>query len=174
MRPPRFSAISIAAGLAALAIVTAGCGGGSDEVAQQEPATETAAATPTEPPGETQTTSQPPSFQLEDGEFVPMDQVKQALDEGADFIILDTRVPEAYVELRIPGALSLPFYEVDERYQDLPKDAWIVAYCSCPTAEAEAAVEVLRSKGYDKTAVLLEGFPAWVDAGYPTTSGPAA
>jgi rhodanese-related sulfurtransferase len=166
---------SLVVALVALALL-AGCGGGETAPSAEPQPTETAVTSETAPTqqGTSETGAREPSFELQDGEFVPMDQVKQAMDEGAALIVVDSRVPEAFAESHIPGALSIPFYEIDERYPELPKDTWIVAYCSCPTAEAEAAVEVLRARGYEKTAVLLEGYPAWVEAGYPTTTGSGA
>lgn len=155
-----------------LLVLVAGCGGGGETAPSAEPATTEATVTSETVTSETvtsETSAREPSFDLQDGEFVPMAQVKQAMDEGAKLIVIDSRVPELFVGSHIPGAISIPFYEIDERYAELPKDTWIVAYCSCPTAEAEAAVEVLRARGYEKTAVLLEGYPAWVEAGYPTT-----
>lgn len=163
---------------AVLLALVSGCGG-ADETAPSAPPATTETPVTSEAPvtGESTTGeagSPEPSFQLQDELFVPMAQVKQAMDQGADLILMDSRVPEAWASDHITGAISVPFYEIDERYAELPKDTWIVAYCSCPTAEAQAAVEVLRARGYPKTAVLLEGYPAWKDAGYPTTTGPGA
>ncbi len=154
-----------------LLLLAAGCGGG-DEGAPSTAPTTAQASEPTT--GAVETGPREPSFQLQDELFVPMAQVKQAMAEGANMILVDSRVPEAWAQDHITGAISIPFYEIDERYSELPKDTWIVAYCSCPTAEAQAAVEVLRAKGYTKTAVLLEGYPAWQDAGNPTTTGTGA
>jgi cytochrome c oxidase cbb3-type subunit 3 len=107
------------------------------------------------------------------GQLVPMAQVKQALDEKRRIVIVDARAPSDWSQLRIPGALSLPYYELSG-IDRLPKDGtWIVAYCACPHHLAGIVVEELRKRGYEHSAVLDEGILAWQRAGYPlyTASG---
>lgn len=111
-----------------------------------------------------------PNFSPE-GLYVSVDDVKREMDRGADFIILDAR-PKADYELdHIKGAISMPFFEVEERYNELPKDKWIVAYCACPRAESEHAVKVLRSKGFTKVKVMYEGYFEWLARNYPIVKG---
>jgi mono/diheme cytochrome c family protein/rhodanese-related sulfurtransferase len=101
------------------------------------------------------------------GQLVAMAQVKQALDEKRRIVILDTRAPSDWRRLRIPGALSLPYYDLS-RIDRLPKDGtWIVAYCACPHHLSGIVVEELRKRGYEHAAVLDEGILAWQQAGYP-------
>jgi rhodanese-related sulfurtransferase len=154
---------------AATTVSAAGCGG---EPSGSE-------APPAAPPAEPATTTAQgggaePSFTLQDDLYVGIDEVAAELERGADFVIVDSRPSADFAESHITGAISMPYYEVEQRFAELPKDTWIVAYCSCPTAEAEYAVELLREQGYEKTSVLLEGFPAWVESGYPVTAGPEA
>jgi len=93
------------------------------------------------------------------------------MDRGADFIILDAR-PKADYELdHIKGAISMPFFEVEERYKELPKDKWIVTYCACPRAESEHAAKVLQSKGFKKVKVMYEGYFEWLARNYPIAKG---
>ena len=103
--------------------------------------------------------------------YVSIDELKRELDHGADFVLLDTRSRPDYLFDHITGAMSMPFFEVEERFAELPKDKWIIAYCSCPRAEAENAVRVLQTQGFDKVAVMYEGYFEWRDRGYPITSG---
>jgi rhodanese-related sulfurtransferase len=112
-----------------------------------------------------------PEFSLEEGLYVGVEEVKRALDRRADFILLDARASSDFEVSHITGAVSVPYYEVEKHLAKLPKDAWIVAYCSCPRAEAESAVDVLRENGYTRTSVLYEGYPEWESRGYPTSSG---
>jgi rhodanese-related sulfurtransferase len=103
--------------------------------------------------------------------YVSIDELKRELDRGADLVLLDARSRPDYLFDHITGAMSMPFFEVEERFAELPKDKWIIAYCACPRAEAENAVRVLQTQGFDKVAVMYEGYFEWRDRGYPITSG---
>ena len=102
--------------------------------------------------------------------YVSIEELKRELDRGADFVLLDARSRGDYLFDHITGAVSMPFFEVEERFSELPMNKWIVAYCACPRAEAESAVHVLQEKGFDQVAVMYEGYFEWRDRGYPTTT----
>ena len=82
--------------------------------------------------------------------YVTVDELKREMDRGADFVLFDARARPDYLFDHITGAISMPFYEVEERFAELPMDKWIIAYCACPRAEAERAVAVLQTKGIRK------------------------
>ncbi len=82
----------------------------------------------------------------------------------------DARARPDYLFDHITSAISMPFYEVEERFAELPMDKWIIAYCACPRAEAERAVAVLQAKGFEKVAVMYEGYVVWKERGYPVSS----
>jgi rhodanese-related sulfurtransferase len=103
--------------------------------------------------------------------YVGIEELKRELDRGADFVLVDARSRADYLFDHITGAVSMPFFEVEERFSELPMDKWVIAYCACPRAEAERAVHVLQEKGFDKVAVMYEGYFEWRDRGYPTTTG---
>ncbi len=52
-------------------------------------------------------------------------------DDG-DVIVLDVRPVEEFEAGHIPGAISVPLDELQERLSSLPRDAEIVAYCRGP------------------------------------------
>ncbi|HEU5478199.1 MAG TPA: c-type cytochrome, partial [Candidatus Tumulicola sp.] len=87
----------------------------------------------------------------------PADTVKAQLDRGARMAILDARAPQDYVNEHIAGAVSVPFYDPDRYFPDLPKDAWLVCYCSCPHAESGQLATKLLNAGFTKVTVLDEG-----------------
>lgn len=135
-------------GLLLLLVVAAGCGG-------QKGAAEAAKPAPNFP----------------EGPYVSVDDLKREMDRGADFIILDARPKQDYELDHIQGAISMPFFEVEQRYQELPRDTWIVAYCACPRAESEEAVSVLQEKDFKKVKVLYDGYFEWLGRGYPVEKG---
>ena len=62
---------------------------------------------------------------------VTVDEAKAALDSGAA-IIVDVRSQEAYDASHVAGALFIPLgaFETDITSVDLPKDQWIITYCT--------------------------------------------
>ncbi len=113
-----------------------------------------------------------PDFTLKDGLYVSIDQVKAALDAKRRLVITDARPPSEWLNLRIKGAISTPYYD-PKALDDLPKDGtWIVAYCACPHHVSGVVVEALRKRGYPHTAVLDEGIFAWQQKKYPVIVAP--
>ena len=112
----------------------------------------------------------PPDFP-EGEEFISADLVYEQLEAGAVFQLLDARPTVDFEEEHIVGALSTPFYEIEEHEPTLPADVWYIAYCACPHSESGIVADYLRSAGHETVAILDEGFLYWVDQGYPTESG---
>jgi len=101
----------------------------------------------------------------------PADTIKAELDRHARMALLDARAPSDYTAEHIIGAVSVPFYDPDPYVADLPKDSWLVCYCSCPHAESRGLAQSLMSKGFTKVTVLDEGLGVWKARKYGTESG---
>jgi cytochrome c oxidase cbb3-type subunit 3/ubiquinol-cytochrome c reductase cytochrome c subunit len=99
------------------------------------------------------------------------DIVKGQLDKRARMALLDARAPSDYAAEHISGAVSVPFYDVEPYVASLPKNAWLVCYCSCPHAESGQLAQTLVSRGFTRVTILDEGLRYWHVKGYPTTSG---
>ena len=97
--------------------------------------------------------------------------MKKQLDRGARMGLLDARAPSAYANEHIKGAVSVPFYDPDPFMAKLPKDAWLVCYCSCPHAESGQLASALEKKGFKKVTVIAEGLGFWKAKGFPTNKG---
>ncbi len=141
--------------------------------AVQEPVDDT----PVEPPSTDlgdpilNPTGDEPKFDS-DGLYVKLADLKVAYEDKAKMVIVDARASSDYSVSHIKGAVSVPFYDVQDFLAQLPRDTWIVAYCACPHAASEAVANVLLSEGYDKVKVLDEGYDAWVAAELPVSTGP--
>lgn len=105
-------------------------------------------------------------------ETTPADVVKAALDHKARLALLDARASSAYAIQHIAGAVSVPFYDPKPYLSKLPKNAWLVCYCSCPHAESGELAQKLEHAGFSKVAVLAEGLGVWRARKYPTHTGP--
>ena len=69
---------------------------------------------------------------------------------------LDARAPSDYLVEHISGAVSVPFYDPEPYFAQLPKNAWLVCYCACPHAESGQLAQKLLAKGFTKVTVLDE------------------
>lgn len=113
---------------------------------------------------------EPTTFK-EGADFIKVDDVKKEVDGGAAMIIVDARAPGDYALMHVAGAISVPFYTVNDYAAQIPKDRWILTYCACPHAASVKARDALRALGYKKVAVLDEGINVWRDRGYPVRGG---
>lgn len=82
-------------------------------------------------------------------------------------LVLDVRPSDEYRAGHIPGAVSVPVKELENRISELPAAKEIVAYCRGPYCVlAFRAVEILRARGHSARR-LMDGFPEWRAAGLP-------
>jgi rhodanese-related sulfurtransferase len=85
--------------------------------------------------------------------------------------LLDVRNPDEWEETRVPGVPLIPLPELAERTDEVPAGDPLYVICAMGGRSAKAA-EHLRTLGVDAVNVA-GGTRAWVEAGYPTESGPA-
>ena len=82
-------------------------------------------------------------------------------------LVLDVRPASEYRAGHVPGAISIPLAELEDRLGALPRGKEIVAYCRGPYCVlAFRAVEILRDRGRAARR-LEEGLPEWRAAGLP-------
>lgn len=113
-------------------------------------------------------------FTLREDRFVPAADVAAALAAKRRLVILDARASSDWRLGHIPGAISMPYYEM-KRLDEIPRDGtWVLAYCACPHHASGEVVDELRRRGYPKTAVIDEGITFWRNTGYPMALPPPA
>lgn len=105
---------------------------------------------------------------------IPAAEAKGLLDKGALF--LDARPLDFYTMGHVPGALSLPLEDFNAAFARLEPTLRqrfeIVVYCAGYGCDAShEVVRMMRDRGV-AAVILAEGWPAWTDAKYPTTTGP--
>jgi rhodanese-related sulfurtransferase len=101
-------------------------------------------------------------------EPVDRDGLIQRVKEGA-VIVLDVRPAEEYQSGHIPGAISIPLKELEQRLSELPLDQEIVAYCRGPYCVlAVQAVEILRERGFHAFR-MEDGVQDWRARGFSVT-----
>jgi len=59
-------------------------------------------------------------------------ELKEKMDRGEKIFILDVRSGEDYASsmFKIKDAVRIPVDSLEDRYQELPKDVEIIAYCA--------------------------------------------
>lgn len=116
-------------------------------------------------------TALPASADADDPPFITLEEAV-ALHGDANVIFLDARYPEDYEEGCIPGALLLPFEEIDDYWYGvearLPKDHHIVTYCSGDECELSLFLaRYLRDEGYEHLSIFYGGARLWEENGMP-------
>ncbi|NUE01914.1 MBL fold metallo-hydrolase [Halorubraceae archaeon YAN] len=94
-------------------------------------------------------------------------ELRDRLDAGDEFVLLDTRDTESFEGWRIPGSVQYfykPFHEFDldalVSATEMEKDDEIITICAKGKA-SYAIAEELESAGYNDVTVVLEGMRAW-------------
>ncbi|MEM1330521.1 MAG: rhodanese-like domain-containing protein [Planctomycetota bacterium] len=107
---------------------------------------------------------------------ITVDQASRLYDTGMA-VFFDARLQHEYEDGHIDGASFVPAeafatglpMAVEFAMPDQP----VVIYCGGGECEASHNVAaVLQSLGYTRLHIMTEGYPAWVDMGLPTSSGP--
>ncbi len=97
------------------------------------------------------------------------------LFEGVEYIFVDARPQEAFVEAHIPAAFNLPLSEFDLLYREL--QGWtasqpLVVYGRASEFNfADDLARRLLESGEQEVLLMAPGFEGWVERGYPTESG---
>lgn len=94
---------------------------------------------------------------------------------GEKLALIDVRGPEERAKLRIAGSSSLPYYELQSRLDEVPRDRPVVLYCgggACPLSRW--SVQKLLDWGFTNVYELDGGIAEWSRRAYPTESGPEA
>ena len=106
-----------------------------------------------------------------DDEFVPAQQVYDAMMRGESFVLVDARVAPDYLFGHIDGAVSVPFDSVQQAAEVISSDRWVITYCGCPHAVSGRARAAFKRAGFERVAVLDEGYYFWTDEGWPVCGG---
>jgi adenylyltransferase/sulfurtransferase len=98
---------------------------------------------------------------------VSIDEVKNRVERGENWTLLDVREREEYREGHLEGSISLPrgFLEmrVEETVADKTKP--IIAYCAGGVRSLIAA-RTLKEMGYENVVSMSGGYTAWKNAGH--------
>ena len=89
-------------------------------------------------------------------------EVKQKLDRGDDFMLIDVREPHEYQIARIPGAKLIPLGELPKHLNELDRDTEIVMHCKSG-GRSQQAVDLLKANKFSNVRNMTGGITAWSD-----------
>ncbi|EWM13890.1 MULTISPECIES: adenylyltransferase/sulfurtransferase MoeZ [unclassified Kutzneria] len=99
-------------------------------------------------------------------------ELKQKIDAGEDFLLVDVREPHEYEIVKIPGSVLIPKDRIlsGEAFSELPQDKPLVLHCKSGARSAEA-LAALHQAGFKDAVHVGGGVLAWareVDPSLPT------
>ena len=82
-------------------------------------------------------------------EQITAEEAKKIMDSGKEHIILDAREQDEYDEGHIPGAILIPYTEIENKAEEMlpDKDKLILVYCRSGR-RSKIAAESLSKLGY--------------------------
>ena len=87
-------------------------------------------------------------------------QLKQMLDAGQAFNLVDIRSVQEYLSGHVPGALSIPYAQLPYRYRDLDALVPTVVYCRVGVLSISAC-RYLAGQGFSDLYSLDGGMSGW-------------
>ncbi len=106
---------------------------------------------------------QPPrqESKVTEGE-IEVTEVKEKLDRGDTFVLIDVREPHEYQICNIPAAKLIPLGEIGKRLGELDPEADIVIHCKSGMRSARAC-GILKAAGFKRVRNMKGGILAWSD-----------
>jgi len=98
---------------------------------------------------------------------IDIDQLATALDEGAT--VIDVRETSEFVEVHVPGAVSIPMGRLTSRVDKLDRTSPVYLVCASGNRSA-AMADMLVAQGIDAVNVV-GGTSAWLRSGLPVETG---
>ncbi|WP_372394457.1 rhodanese-like domain-containing protein [Azospirillum sp. HJ39] len=98
----------------------------------------------------------------------------EALEKGADFVLLDVRSPALFAKGHIPGAINLPHGKiVRSKMADWPEDTIFVTYCAGPHCNGAARGALRLARLGRPVKLMAGGVTGWLDEGFTLVSDEA-
>jgi adenylyltransferase/sulfurtransferase len=105
--------------------------------------------------------TQPAEPVVVEGDIDPV-EVKQKIDRGDNFVLIDVREPHEYQICKIPSSKLIPLGDLPKRVNELNSADEIVAHCKSGMRSAKA-VDFLKQAGFKKIRNMKGGILAWSD-----------
>jgi hydroxyacylglutathione hydrolase len=107
-------------------------------------------------------------YPIETLDLMTVVDLKEKMDAGEDWLVLDVRSKDEYLGGHIEGSLNRYVGLLEGRVDEVPEDKPIAVVCKSGTRSSFASSILLRARREDIHNVL-GGMDAWNRAGYPVT-----
>jgi len=87
-------------------------------------------------------------------------ELEAKLDANENIVVLDVREAAEYIFNHIPNAISIPLGELDDRVNELSKDAEIFVVCRTGN-RSDFAAQKLAEKGFSTVFNVVPGMSEW-------------
>ena len=88
-------------------------------------------------------------------------------------LILDVRNAAEYADEHIPGSLHIPYGDLADRFDEIPRDRPLATICRGGKRSGLAA-SILQREGFDAVIHVGQGVGTWREGGHPVESGASA
>ena len=90
--------------------------------------------------------------------------VHEALEKGADFVLLDVRSPDSFAKGHVPGAVNLPHGKIIEsKMAAWSKETIFVTYCDGPHCNGAARGALRLAQLGRPVKIMAGGIAGWLD-----------
>jgi rhodanese-related sulfurtransferase len=91
-----------------------------------------------------------------------------------DFVLLDVRSPDLFIQGHVRGAVNLPHRRINDRnLADYPADALFVVYCAGPHCNGADRAAVRLAQLGRPVKKMIGGITGWLDEGFELETGPS-
>jgi hydroxyacylglutathione hydrolase len=103
-------------------------------------------------------------------ELIDPDELARRVDGPEPPLVLDVRNAAEYAGEHIPGSLHIPYGDLAERFDELPRDRPIAAICRGGKRSGLGA-SILQRAGFADVIHVGQGVGIWRQGGHPVQSG---
>jgi hydroxyacylglutathione hydrolase len=107
-------------------------------------------------------------YPIETLDLMTVVDLKEKIDEGEDWLVLDVRSRDEYIGGHIDGSLNIYVGLLEGRVDEVPEGRPTAVVCKSGTRSSFASSIILRA-GRKNIHNVLGGMDAWNRAGYPVT-----
>lgn len=98
--------------------------------------------------------------------------VHDAMNNGADFVLLDVRGPELFEKGHVPGAVNLPHGKIiASKMAQWPEETVFVTYCAGPHCNGAARGALRLAELGRPVKIMAGGVTGWLDEGFDLVAG---
>jgi glyoxylase-like metal-dependent hydrolase (beta-lactamase superfamily II)/rhodanese-related sulfurtransferase len=106
-------------------------------------------------------------------ELIDPDELAKRVEGPEPPLVLDVRNDAEYAGEHIPGSLHIPYGDLADRFDELPRDRPIAAICRGGKRSGLAA-SILQREGFAGVVHVGQGVGVWRDGGHQVRSGARA